>query len=411
MLKNVDIFTISEISNTYENERTPKGGIEDFGNFNEGFCLKFNILDQKRSIYIICMDSLAEKTKIKKLVRSLKIEDQHRNGIYLIDNEQNSTKNKESISSLFGPKSERHDTKNDSPKNGYWIMLQNWSQCSLKCGGGVSTFQRMCVPPKKGGKPCEGKAILTKDCNRQPCPKVYGSSENMENKKNTEVMKPIIKIMPFTNVPQRYTLCKIKESDMMIYFLSDDPNLYSSNLMNNRKLEPGMKDINVPSRVVMNNSTLSIFTGEHYETLYQTYILKKSLFYVNKQKKGCFVIKENKKSITLCPFGCERDDKQQQEWAKDFDLFKNKCTRASPYKIDGDAEMQKKIDEKMAEARQKVIDENVKTNQINKASEDDQDSRVIEKQTTTTAMKAIQKELSIEQLIRQEEEERQKKKK
>merc|ERR1711957_1009442 len=266
--------------------------------------------------------------------------------------------------------------------------LQNWSQCSLKCGGGVSTLQRMCIPPKKGGKPCEGKAILTKDCNKQPCPSAYGKSENIENRKNTEVMKPIVKIMPFTNTPQRYTLCKIKESDMMIYFLSDDPMLYSSNLMNNRNL--------------------SIFTGEHYETLYQTYILKKSLFYVNKQKKGCFVIKENKKQITLCPFGCERDDKLQQEWLKDFDLFKNKCGRTSPFKIDGDAEMQKKIQEKMNEARQKVIDDNTHLNQISKANEDETDSRIIEKQTTTTAMKAIQKELSIEDLIKAEEE-RQKK--
>ena len=86
MQRNIDIFTISEIGNIYESEKTAKGGIEDFGNFDEGFCLKFNILDQKRSIYIICMDSLSEKTKIKNLARSLKIEDQHTKGVYLIDN-------------------------------------------------------------------------------------------------------------------------------------------------------------------------------------------------------------------------------------------------------------------------------------------------------------------------------------
>merc|ERR1711957_843431 len=116
---------------------------------------------------------------------------------------------------------------------------------------------------------------------------------------------------------------------------------------------------------------------------------------------------ENKKQITLCPFGCERDDKQQQEWLKDFDLFKNKCGRTSQGKIDGDAEMQKKIQEKMNEARQRVIDDNTKLNQITKANEDETDSRIIEKQTTTAAMKAIQKELSIEDLIKAEEEERQ----
>lgn len=347
MQRNVDSFTIAEIASIFENEKVPKGGIEDFGNFDEGFCLKFNVIDQKRSIYILCFDSLSEKTKIKALVRSLKITDQHKNGIYLIENGPNSPQNKESISSLFGAKSDRHKDPNQQPKDGYWIVLQNWSQCSLKCGGGISTLQRMCIPHKKGGKPCQGKAILTKECNKQPCPSVYGTSENLENKKNTEVMKPIVKIMPFTNVPQRYTLCKIKESDMMIYFQTDDPNLLSSNLMQQRKLEPGMKDINVPSRVIMNNSTLSVFTGEHYETLYQTYTLKKSIFYINKAKKGCFVIKQNKESVTLCPFGCERDDKEQKAWMRDFDLFKNKCGRSSPYSAAEDEELKKKIQEKM----------------------------------------------------------------
>jgi len=43
--------------------------------------------------------------------------------------------------------------------------------------------------------------------------------------------------------------------------------------------------------------------------------------------------------------------------------------------------------------------------QISKATEDSE-IRVIEKQTTTTAMRAIQKEINIEDLITQEEEER-----
>jgi hypothetical protein len=62
--------------------------------------------------------------------------------------------------------------KGGSLTDGYWIVLQMWSQCTLKCGGGKSFLQRMCVPPKDGGKPCEGEAILSKDCNKQPCPGV-----------------------------------------------------------------------------------------------------------------------------------------------------------------------------------------------------------------------------------------------
>ena len=346
MQQNIDSISISEIENIMEDENSKKGGIEDFGNFEEGFCLRFRTLDQNRSIYILCFNTEDQKSKVKTFVRSLKIEEQHKNGIYLFE-EKSHIQTKESISSLFGKKNKDVIEVSEKPTDGYWILLQNWSQCSLKCGGGISTLHRMCIPHKKGGKPCQGKAILTKDCNTHPCPNIYGTSEKIENSKNTEVMRPIIKIMPFTNVPQRFTLCKIKESDMMINFSTDDPNLLSSNLLNNRNIEPEMKDINIPSRVVMNNSTLSVFTGEHYETLFQTFILKNSIYYVNKLKKGCFVIKESKKGITLCPFGCDRDDKEQKEWERDFDIFKNHCSRSSNHKVEEDEELKKKIQEEM----------------------------------------------------------------
>lgn len=119
MQRNVDSFSIHEIASVFENEKIPKGGIEDFGNFDEGFCLKFNIMDQKRSIYILCFDSLSEKTKIKQIARALKIDEQHKNGIYLIDpSTNNSNQNKESISSLFGPKSERGKDAMEKPTDG-----------------------------------------------------------------------------------------------------------------------------------------------------------------------------------------------------------------------------------------------------------------------------------------------------
>merc|ERR1711957_546585 len=72
-------------------------------------------------------------------------------------------------------------------------------------------------------------------------------------------------------------------------------------------------------------------------------------------------------------------------------------------------EVRTSIASEIGKAYKKVIDDNTKLNQITKANEDETDSRIIEKQTTTTAMKAIQKELSIEDLIKAEEEERQKK--
>lgn len=49
------------------------------------------------------------------------------------------------------------------------MTLQDWTQCTLVCGGGTQTMQRMCIPPMNGGKSCEGEAILTKKCNTKPC--------------------------------------------------------------------------------------------------------------------------------------------------------------------------------------------------------------------------------------------------
>merc|ERR1712032_1034408 len=59
--------------------------------------------------------------------------------------------------------------------------------------------------------------------------------------------------------------------------------------------------------------------------------------------------------------------------------------------------------------RQKVIDESMKNNQIIKANDEEKEIKIIENQTKKTAWKAIEKELSMEDLIIQEEEEREKK--
>ena len=94
----------------------------------------------------------------------------------------------------------------DNPTDGYWIMLQDWTQCSLKCGGGISTLHRMCVPPKTGGKACDGNPIMTRPCNSQPCPKVKEIAENGINKRDNNTMKPLVKVMPFSTRPQRYSV-------------------------------------------------------------------------------------------------------------------------------------------------------------------------------------------------------------
>merc|ERR1712100_835611 len=58
--------------------------------------------------------------------------------------------------------------------DGRWVVLQDWSQCSLACGGGTQTLHLMCHPPQNGGNPCQGLAIRKRPCNPQPCPKIRG---------------------------------------------------------------------------------------------------------------------------------------------------------------------------------------------------------------------------------------------
>jgi hypothetical protein len=353
----MDSFIIQNIEKVFEDPNVKAGGITDFGNFDEGYCLKITTKDAGKTIFVLCFDSMNEKLEVLKTLRMMKIDEQHKNGIFDTNPQDVQKKRKrETLSGILGKKENDAKAEKDNKlADGYWVTLQNWSQCNLKCGGGTSTYHRMCVAPKNGGKPCQGEPIMHKPCNMQPCPERDDESSNGNllaggamGKKNTEVLKPIVKIMAFTDLPQRYTKCKIKESDMMIFYKSDDPALVNNSLMVGKTIEGTMGEINIPSRVVMNNSTLTVFSGDHYQTLYQSYTLKRTKFFASKIKKNCFELGEgSKKAITLCPFGCEHSAKPLEEWTFDFELFKNRCDRKSSNDPNADEELKKKIQAKM----------------------------------------------------------------
>jgi len=265
------------------------GGITDFGDFSEGSCSKAITRESRKIVWIICFQSNSFKKIFIDLLRNLKINEQHEDGIIAIKNNNKGPNKKDTIQDLLGL-----DKKNDQLKNnpnlvtdkngnlvvkfnstenhqlidGYWIILQDWSQCSLKCGGGTSTLQRMCIPPKYGGAPCKGESIINKPCNRH---------------------------------------------------------------------------ISLPMKVIMNNSTFTLYSGEETDSLYLSFNLEISRF-IRSPKRGCFQIFESKKKyVTLCPFGC--DDKAVEEWDYDFNLFKYQCSYKKA-NIDED-ELKKKLDEKI----------------------------------------------------------------
>ncbi len=259
----------------------------------------------------------------------MKIQDQHNNGIILLANPK-ALIVKETIGNLFGKKEAepKFGKKNTAPVDGYWLTLQNWSQCNKKCDGGISTFHRMCVPPKNGGKPCDGEGIITKKCNMHPCPLVGDNDPNSnKNNNNTSILDPIIKILPFTDLPQRYTLCKIKESDLLMYEDGKDPNKKDDPLFKGKKIDE-IGGLKLPCRVVMNPNTLTVYAGEKFETIHLSFTLKKTRFYEAKNKKNCFKLYESsKKYITLCPYGSEISSKEFDDWKIDFEVFKTRCDR------------------------------------------------------------------------------------
>ena len=77
-------------------------------------------------------------------------------------------------------------------------MLQDWSQCTVACGGGKQYLQRMCVPPRNGGLKCDGENILSIDCNTQPCPNI------VEHESDGESNPTSIRMQKLWSRPQRY---------------------------------------------------------------------------------------------------------------------------------------------------------------------------------------------------------------
>jgi len=301
---------------------------------------------------------------------------------------------------------DENSVKNKNKKSdGYWIVLQNWSQCTLKCGGGKSYLQRMCVPPKNGGKPCQGDQIISKDCNTNPCPKLE-KKFHIINSNNSTILKPIIKIMPFSSRPQRYSKCVIKEGDILYTKnYKSKKNEYTTDLGGeNPDCVEGEK---IPIRVVMNNRTISLFAGQDYDTHIETFVLKKSRFNRDLKAEDCFIISEEKgnKQAQLCAFS--EGKKLVEEWDYDFHLFKYQCNeKKEEHKVD---EFQKKVEEKIKDIKKNLLAE-AETEMKHKAQKNEEIKLELKvKNTNNVAFRALQKELNLEELVKQEEMEREKK--
>lgn len=206
-----DVLNLKFIDNVIESSSIKTGGIEDFGYHKEGNCFRINThIAGQHIIWIFCLDEVTQKNAFMNNLKQLKIEMQREKGIYSLP-QPSIPKKLDTVDSILGKKeikdidvNRRKGFEGDLAIDGYWQILQDWSQCDLKCGGGTSTLQRICIPPKGNGKPCDGAQILTRKCNIQPCQNNIINQHKSNNSTIIEETKPIIKVLPFSDKPQKY---------------------------------------------------------------------------------------------------------------------------------------------------------------------------------------------------------------
>jgi hypothetical protein len=391
------------------------GGLVDFGSFKEGFCFKVKTSQSGDFTWIICTETTIEKEMMMKIIKQLKI------GTQLIkyETKQNRAKNmieefqkKELGFDIEDNANQYLDAKTNTvqtdPKDGYWILLQDWSTCTKSCGGGTQTLHRMCVPPKKGGKACEGFAILNKPCNEQPCESnsldSYGRLAN--GTMNAEIKAPQMHVLPFSDRPQRYEKCIVKEADLLMTMDVDQTSM---------KLERAsgqlQEKIQIPVRVVMNLETLTAFSGLEDSDKKASYDLKTSVIQKSDRDPTCFIIKEtgvykkknsedeksNVFKTEFCPFGATSDEDLRNEWDYDFNLFKLQCHQNRGVRTFNQTEIEDELEGKKNQLRLDIINKK----QLKAKLEVPQDEAVLEK-TKQRSLEAIRKEIKLERLIEKE---------
>jgi hypothetical protein len=423
--KTIDFLNIEEIDDVEESSGYGDGGadvnengIQEFGNFAEGFCFKIltgTNATGKTKIWVLCTETIKFKTQLMNMLKKLKIHWQREHGkIVIPDTVKKQPTAGETINFGLTLGDDGASMKIDAGKNnitdGYWIVLQDWSQCSLKCGGGISTLHRMCVPPKNGGLSCQGPDVFTRPCNTGPCPN--STSLLHGNDTNYKTLKPVVKVLPFSTRPQRYSKCKIKESDLMYTQSLEE---LDSTQRNGNPLpqmgESAQKEIQIPVRVVMNNKTVTLFNGESYDSQIKTFDLQMTELKSSSEHPNCFYFTSGTKKAELCPFGFDTSDKTLGEWFEHFNLFKHQChTNRTKFglNITDDDALKRKLQEKIAQAKKDVLDDREQEMKTKLEFDDEQELQSDVKASTAVTLQAIQKELDLEAMIRREEKEREK---
>jgi len=383
------------------------GGVKDIGEFDEGSCVQvftnvpeegpdpnFKVhYDGQKVNWVFCLDSVSNRSGLMKTLVKIKVLKQKAAGDHFFKD-----KRAPSIAKILKPRQMKNIERYTGPgadklKDGFWVLYQDWSQCTLKCGGGVQHQQWLCQPPLKGGKPCQGQSIRKRPCNLNPCPKVHVLGDG--NKKNVieVVKKPIVKSLPWSSRKQRYIQCEIKEQDIL-YIRRDVPGVEG-------------KPIKYPGRLVMTNRTLSMYEDDSFKNAIFSFNIQDTTLATFAADPCCFFALSLNKKYRICGFesacGTKKEPKFVPEWLRHFNLFQEKCYVDLPKK-----------DWRLAMKEQDEVGDHINVDQdklndreflIRRKMKENQDMELEKKIVTTqeTALKAIRKEFKLERLIKNEE--------
>jgi len=395
--------------NPVPEDKPLKGGIKDLGDFFEGKCIalstkipfdmdtKFNPLKYsgRAQTWVLCTNKSKPKSTLLMTLLKMKVRRQRDQGEVLTKSAIDAkNKNKAlALGKMIAKLIPRKGKKITKPTDGYWMLLQDWTECSLKCGGGISHQQWMCVPPKRGGKPCKGTSIKTRPCNNQKCPGVK-TLLKLVNGSPSKVKKPIVKNGAFSARPNRFSKCLIKDNDAY--------------LMTSQSMKTVGK---IPVRVVMNNQTLTVFGDDSYSNVIYSFKLEYSSFGDN--KFCCFNIRDSHKQLNLCGYesmcGNRITNNWAARWKKDFQLFKVDChvgrqtallSKEDEHSLDDDfngkvnvaKEEMIKLKSELVKKKEKKLEQRTMRGKVLKTQKD--------------GFTLIQKEIDLEKMVKKEEMER-----
>lgn len=387
-----------------------KGAIKDLGKFKEGSCISISTLQptnyQKNFIpleesnntqprtWIICLDSDREKEKLYSYILTYKLILQKQKNIVF------ETKDEQPLEKT--PKKEYYEGPGANKLlDGYLILLNDWTQCTMKCGGGESFQQWQCIPPKTGGHQCVGELVRKKPCNLDPCPGVTSKKEGKgeEVVEKTLTGTPIFRSMPFIERPQQNVDCVIRESDVFY-------DIY------NEKLN---KTLKLPGRLLMNTDTISLFKDSTYDNGLFNFNLQRSHIKLHKDEFCCFFVESENRKFKVCGLGGECGSAENpifvKSWARSFSLFKKKCYKEkktinasriddlkNPKSNDWGSNVlgHMNIESADAEEREKKIEQ-----KIEKGTDESLESKVLS--TQQSSLKAITREIDLEERLKREE--------